>query len=230
MSEKCLDAADLERLLDAADAGADAGAETAEARRHLEKCAECRVTLDQYRSFLSRDTVPAGADRQDAHSRLGAFLAREVEGRPVAMPGPAAGSSPQRVLRRWSPVLIAACLVCLAVLVNYDGNDQQGRPSGIVRDGAENESVFTSDETATPEGFGLRWQALNEADSYQVVVLDAAMIEIERLTVDQSAEHRLDRADHPWLQTKGPFLWYVAALRDGDEIARSSVRTLEPSP
>jgi hypothetical protein len=230
MSEKCLDAADLELLLDATEAGADANAGAVEARHHLEKCAECRVKLTQYRSFMSEDRAPVGADRDAAELHLGAFIAREIAEAPITMPGPAGSPSRPRSLRRWSPVLIAACLVFVAVLVNDTGDDQQGRPSGVVRDATDAISGLNGDETPTAEGFVLRWPVSPEADTYQVVVLDAAMVEIERFTTDLSGEYRLDRGQHPWLQNKGPFLWYVTALRDGDEIARSSMRALGPSP
>ena len=56
------------------------------------------------------------------------------------------------------------------------------------------------------------------------------MAEVARFDADLSGQFPLAARDHQWLQSAGPFLWYVVALQNGDEIARSTVRTLERNP
>ncbi|MCK9996622.1 MAG: hypothetical protein KAH56_10150, partial [Candidatus Krumholzibacteria bacterium] len=132
-------------------------------------------------------------------------------------------------LRRWSPVLVAACLACVALFVGFRDDGRMGYPSGVVRDMSSTTPALDISETATDEGFVLAWTGPPDADGYQVVVLNTSMVEIDRFTVDLSGEHRLGREDHHWLHDPGPFFWYMVALRDGDEFARSAVSALESS-
>jgi len=222
MSEKCYAPEDFEHLLDLPEGHEDL--------RHLDTCTACRAELDLYRSFLSRDNVPDGADLAGANTHLGAFLDREIgDASSNIVQGPTPAGWRRLDLRRWSPVLVAACLACVALFVGFRDDGRMDYPSGIVRDTSVETPALGISETATPDGFVLTWTGPAEADGYQVVVLSTSMVEIDRFTVDLSGEHRLERADHDWLQDPGPFLWYMVALRDGDEIARSAVRALEPS-
>jgi len=220
MSEKCCTPEDFEHLLDLPDGHEDL--------RHLDTCTECRAELDLYRSFLSRDNVPDDANLADANTRLGAFLEREIGGASTTIvQGPTPTGRRRLDLRRWSPVLVAACLACVALFVGFQDDGRMDDPSGIVRDMSAETPALDISETDTADGFVLAWAGPAEADGYQVVVLNTSMVEIDRFAVDLSGEHRIGRVDHDWLQDPGPFLWYMVALRDGDEIARSVVRALE---
>ena len=218
MSEECYQPVDYDRLMELI-GNPD---EDQEDLLHLESCAECRTKLDQYRSFLSRDPVPEGANLADAHVRLGDFLEREI-----------GTATPHRAhrrpgnLRRWSPVLVAASLVCVVLLVNNRQDGRLDNPSGAVRDLSTPTSALSTSERPGEDGFFLTWTGPAEADEYKVVVLNATMAEIDRISVTGSGEYRLRQAGHPWFKDPGPYFWYLVALHDGDEIARSAVRALE---
>jgi len=220
MSEKCFTPDDFDYLLELPDGHEDL--------RHLDNCPECRSELDLYRSFLNRDNVPDCANLADANARLGAFLEREIGGTSETT---VQGSTPTGKwrfdLRRWSPVLVAACLACVALFVGFRDDGRMDYPSGVVRDISATTPALDISETATTDGFVLTWTGPADADSYQVVVLNTSMVEIDHFAVDVSGEHFLGPDDHHWLQDSGPFFWYMVALRNGDEIARSAVRALE---
>jgi len=221
MSEKCYTHDDFDYLLELPDGHEDL--------RHLDSCTSCRAQLDLYRSFLGRDNVPDGADLADANARLGAFLEREIGAASATIvQGPTPSGKRRFDLRRWSPVLVAACLAGVALLVGFRDDGRMDYPSGVVRDMSATTPALDISETGTADGFVLTWTGPADADGYQVVVLNTSMEEIDRFVVDLSGEHRLGRDDHHWLQDPGPVLWYMVALRDGDEIARSAVRALEP--
>ncbi|MDX2474364.1 MAG: hypothetical protein QNL91_11710 [Candidatus Krumholzibacteria bacterium] len=228
MSEHCYQPDDFERLLELA--------ENHEDRRHLEECAACRAEFDLYRSFMARHDVPEGADLSDAHARLGDFLAKEIVAGAATVGLDGLGqdnvidAKRHWNLRRWSPVLAAACIACVAILINLGDDQQIVSPSGVVRDMPGNHPTLASSVTTTADGFLLSWQGPATADDYEVVVLDTAMAEVARFGADLSGQFPLATRDHQWLQSAGPLLWYVVALQNGDEIARSTVRTLERDP
>jgi len=218
MADKCYKPGDFDRLLDLADGHADLG--------HMETCLDCRTQLDLYRSFLDRELVPEGADLADANARLGAFLEREIG--PAIEAGPSPKSAPRRWdVRRWSPVLVAACLVCVAIFVRYGDEGNMTDPSGVVRDLSTSTSALETSLTFSNDRFVLAWAGTAEATNYQVVFQDAALTELHRIDAGPDLQIHLDRADFPWLQGSGPVFWYVTAQRDGDNIARSSLRALE---
>ena len=223
MSGQCYEPEEFERLLDLPDDHDD--------RRHLDNCGVCRAEFDLYQSFMSRKNVPEGADLEDANARLRDFLAKEI-GTGAAGAGTSAVLNPGRRwnLRRWRPLLAAACIACIAIFINQ-GNDQRTvSPSGIVRALSGDKPALVTGSTATSDGFLLTWQGPADADSYEVVVLDTAMQEIDRFEADLSGEYLVEQQAKVWLQESGPFLWYLIAKQNGDEIARSKVRTLEPGP
>ena len=223
MSEQCYQAEDFERLLERPDDHGD--------RRHLESCVACQAELKLYRSFMNKDPVPAGADLADANARLGDFLEREIGGNEVTFADRALSDARRRWdLRRWSPVLLAASLVCVAVYLQFDDGPRMDSPSGVARDMSSETPGLVTSASGAANRLVLNWNGPAEADHYELVVLDAAMTEIDRFAGDLSGTHLLSSAKHPWLQNAGPFFWYAVALRDGDEIARSSVRALESSP
>ncbi len=223
MTDQCYQPDDFERLLELP--------EDHEERRHLATCAACRTEFALYSSFMSRDNVPAGADLADANARLGDFLAREIADGGTAVEAesaPTVGRSWD--VRRWSPMLVAACLVCVVIFVKSSDDSGIVSPSGVVRDLSSGVPVLETTEAVTTEGFVLSWNGPSDADHYQVIVVDVTMAEIARLDGELAGEYWLRRQDHSWLGNPGPFLWYVVALRDGDEIARSTVRVLESGP
>lgn len=222
MSGKCYEPADFERLLDL-----PAGHEDLQ---HLQDCVACQTEFDLFRSFLSTEPVPAGADLAAANAKLTAFLADEVVGDTTVIPGPGSAHRPKWDTRRWTPVLVAASLVCVAIFVNLGGRDQIDVPSGVVRDLSVASPDVSIRAEATPSGFHLSWQGPPTADEYQVVIMDPALDELERVVVTGSRQLQLDTAEHPWLAGAGPILWRVEAKLAGDEIARSAVRVLEPNP
>lgn len=222
MSEKCFTPDDFDYLLELPDGHEDL--------RHLDTCPECRSELDLYRSFLSRDNVPDGANLADANARLDNFLEREIGGTsPTILRGPTHSGKPRFDLRRWSPVLVAACLAGVALFVGFRDDGRMDYPSGVVRDMSTTTPALDISETATADGFVLTWTGPADADGYQVVVLNTSMVEIDRFTVDLSGEYRLGPDRYQWLQDSGPYFWYMVGLRDGDEIARSAVHALESS-
>lgn len=224
MSENCYTTGDFDRLLELIEEHPDGH----EDLQHLESCAECRSQLDFYRSFLDQGAVPEGADLADASRRLDTFLEQEIAGTAKSSQGPAPANGRRVDLRRWSPVLVAACLVCTVLLINYRNDHGPLAPSGTVRERSAPDVTLETSQIATAAGFVLTWTGPADADSLEIVILDASMTEIERFPVDPSGEYDLDRADHRWLRDAGPFFWFMVGLRDGDEIARSSVGALEP--
>ncbi|RKZ06136.1 hypothetical protein DRQ32_11540 [bacterium] len=223
MSKQCYQPGEFERLLNLPDDHED--------RRHLESCVACQAEMSLYRSFMGQEPVPAGADLADANAKLGDFLEREIGGAGETFADRALSDARKRWdLRRWTPVLLAACLVCVAMYLRFDDGTRMDSPSGVARDMSLETPGLVTSESAATSGFMLNWNGPAEADSYELVVMDTAMTEIERITGDPSGTHLLSSEEHPWLQGSGPFFWYAVALQDGDEIARSTVRALEPSP
>ncbi len=223
MSGQCYEPEEFERLLDLAGDHDD--------RRHLEACGVCRAEFDLYQSFMSRENVPEGADLEDANARLRGFLAKEIgTGEAGAKPGVILTSDRRWNMRRWSPILAAACIAAVAIFINLGDDQQIVAPSGVVRDMAGDNTGLVAAVSPATDGFLFTWQGEVGADSYEIVVLDTAMQQIDRFEAGASGEYRIRRQDHPWLRKPGPYLWYLIARQNGDEIARSKVRTLEPGP
>jgi hypothetical protein len=224
MADSCYTPGDFDRLLGMLTAHPEGHQDL----RHLDDCTRCRAELEFYRSFLDRDRVPAGADPVDARKRLNAFLEHEfggVESSSAPAPGPARRRP--RELRRWSPVLVAACLVCAVLFANHRQDIGPDLPSGTVRNLVDASGTLDIKATARADGVVLHWTGPAEADAYRIVILDSTMAEIARFDGGLSGEFRIGPTDRARLQGPGPFLWYVAAVLDGDEIVRSAVQAFE---
>jgi len=219
VTDQCYQASEFDRLLEL-----PAGHEDLD---HLSSCSTCQENLDLYKSFLAPAEGASSGDILDSHQRLLAFLNDESDQHPEPIP------LPRRKFGTFSRVALAAaaCLACMAILVNLDFLGQRGvpnYPSGVVRDLSEGSSQWQVSEKSTPGGFLLQWVAHPVADSYEVVVLDASLNQVDRFAVPSTGEFLLLSAQFSWLQNQpGPFFWSLVALNNGDEIARSSVRSLE---
>jgi hypothetical protein len=76
----------------------------------------------------------------------------------------------------------------------------------------------------------MEWDPFAGADAYQVIVLDTGLLEILRVDAGSGLGATLEApAIHTLPEREEGLLWRVIALRDGNQIARSALHSIEPS-
>jgi hypothetical protein len=189
MVDRCLPAEDLADILALPDDD--------ERRRHVDDCPRCRTLARRYRDFLSPAPLPPEADAEAASRAL---RDRLVTALPELAPSLEAedATSDRRVHIDWRPtrrswrpfVAVAAVLVCCLGLLSI--RDQLLEPApepGIMRGDDLGPAALVIDGTAA--GFDLSWGLPDGTDQVEIVLIDAALVEIERIGVGPVNQHRL---------------------------------------
>jgi hypothetical protein len=203
------------------------GSEPNEAqRRHIEECHRCRALTSSYELFLQDGGLPEGADAESAAKLLGDFLEREI-----ATDQEKVGILPRRSRGfRPGPAILAAAAVLVAV-VGWSVAQQRGGgdPSVVI---LRNEAAAYALQLETPEiqddnRFLFRWNAVKNADLYDLVILDGQQAEALRVGAGTENSYLADPEAFEVLKDR-PTPWFVrvVALLEGDEIERSLPRLL----
>jgi len=201
-------------------------------RVHVEMCPRCSAFLASYQSFVNEEAV-AGADPDDAHARLTAFVASEI-GAPQETAAGAKGPTRKGFLSRVTeglfmrPAWVAAALVVVAAGVLWwapwttDETVLRGsKPADVSQP-----LVLSEPQKLSAGGVRLEWTSMSGADSYQVVLYDKDFNEIARLEPTNRTTLDIDRSMLP-SDSPGSLVWRVVALQRGDEIGASDPAFLE---
>ena len=180
-------------------------------RRHADACPRCSAAVTAYREFLRAD-APRGANVGDADRRLARFIGERVEG--VETPRPSRVRLPNL---RWA--VAAAVMVVGAALIAK----QMDRSDGVVLRGEPRaELSVLAPRTLADGSVELGWNALNDADQYQVVLLRGDLIEVARMVPTTELRATVNRASLP----DDVVRWQVVALREGAIIVESTPQEL----
>ena len=180
-------------------------------RRHAETCPRCSAAMTAYREFLRAES-PRGADVHDADRRLARFITERVEG--VAQTQSARFRWP---VMRWA--VAAAVVVVGATIVAK----QMDRSDGTVLRGDERVELSTlAPRTLADGSVELSWDAVPDADRYQVTLLRKDLTEVARMVATTELRATLDRASLP----SEAVSWQVSAFREGAVIVESAPQAL----
>jgi hypothetical protein len=73
------------------------------------------------------------------------------------------------------------------------------------------------------------WDPVDEAGAYQVIVLDTGLIEVYRIDATPDLEATLEASSILALPDRDEgLLWRVVAYRNGKEVARSALHSIDP--
>jgi hypothetical protein len=184
--------------------------ESSEARAHAERCPRCHELLASYDQFQSARSL-AGSDADDAAARLGVFLDQLPHAR-VA--------SPRRSLPRLRWALPAAAVAAGALFFLLP-RATEIPDRAVLREEGPSGFALLSPQTVE-EGWILRWNQLDGADSYELRLYSTSLNELRRIGPIDGTETTLAFPDEEGLT----WLWRVIALRNGDEIGQTDVGTL----
>lgn len=205
--------------------------------QHLETCPRCRARLAEYRRFLAPGPAPADANLGDAERRLADALEREAGARPNAgatlRPATPGGLRALFGAPAWRPALGVAAALLLVSVIYLAVERPFGRGDRVILRGESHPGAKDGFELALPRPgqagtLDLRWTPVAGADAYEVRIFDAGLTAVARLTPVSGTSVTLRHADlPPGIESHTSLIWRVAALRAGDEIALSSVGTLQ---
>ncbi len=180
-------------------------------RRHADVCPRCSAAMTAYREFL-RAEAPRGARVADADRHLARFIGERVEGVEVAPP----------VRFRWPNLrwaVAAAVVVVGATLIAK----QMDRGDGVVLRGEPRVELSVLEARTLANGsIELGWNAVPDADQYQVVLLRNNLTEVARMVATTELRATLDRSSLP----SDAVRWQVAAFREGAVIIESTPQEL----
>ncbi|HEU4929692.1 MAG TPA: hypothetical protein VFU38_07660 [Candidatus Krumholzibacteria bacterium] len=180
-------------------------------RRHAEACPRCSAALAAYREFLRADS-PRGANIADADRRLARFINDRVEGVEKVHHGRF-----RLPTFRWA-VAVAAVIVGATVIAK-----QMDRSDRVVLRGEERVDLSARAPRTLADGsveFG--WNAVPDADAYQVVLLREDLTEVARMVATTELAATLSRSSIP----SDAVRWQVVALREGAIIVESTPQEL----
>ncbi|MFC1572860.1 hypothetical protein ACFL6M_04595 [Candidatus Eisenbacteria bacterium] len=229
MSEQCYSAEEL--------AGIAGLPEDHPRRAHLADCACCRAQLILFRKFMD-PALPAGAQEERAEEELTAAVRRKVWGEAESDSGRAEQDTltlaregrhlrAAFALRLLRPVLAIAAVVMAVLAVQQVWPPQRERPDNVILRGGSRETILVADPVRLPNGqIRLTWNALESNVVYRVVFYDVTQKEILRIDAAGDTVAILDPSEIPASEERAGLLWRVVAMRDGDELAASSTRTL----
>jgi hypothetical protein len=193
-------------------------------RRHVEGCARCRAMLEAYRIFLEAPPPLPELDAADVRARMTAARASEATGH-IPTVRRAVGRRRARVTwSDWRLAGAAAALVVVAGLlyatrdlrqkseVNLRGVERRRQPAPEIL-----ESSRDSNGTLT-----IRWRAVPAATNYRVMLFGAGLDLLGQVEAGSRTELVLAPPQLP-PGSHGPVYGQVVALRDGQEIATSSL-------
>jgi len=217
MEMKCID---IERIAEVTELSADDPV-----RQHVESCPRCRNLLRSYLSFAGAAPVE-GFAIESARRQLDAFIDATVGA--GATPGPSRFSLFMRGLMRPAPLLTAAAVAVIAAAVIW----QQSRgPEGVKlrEDPVASHMTLAPAEVRADGSIRLSWDAVPNADAYQVRVYGPGLTEIYRCPDTAETAVVIDRSALPSdLPPTLDLMWRVYALQSGDVIQTSapgSIRT-----
>lgn len=196
-------------------------------REEAERCPRCRSLIRQYTAFATGAIFdPVEAATVKAHLRQ--FLDSEV--RHGARTAGKGGNFWERLVAaiRARPLQLAGAAVAAAVVIVIVAPWLRPENGDIVLRGegdAHAEFALRPVESA-PGHVVLRWPSVPGAESYRIVIYDAAFDELVSSTVrDTSLAVPVSNLISAW-QTAPTLQWEVEALRYGDVMARSEVGLL----
>jgi hypothetical protein len=201
-------------------------------RVHVESCSRCSAFLASYQSFVKEEAAE-GADPDDAHNRLTAFVASEIGPPPETAAG-AKGPTRKGFLSRVTeglgmrPAWAAAALVVVVAGVLWwapwtpDETVLRGsKPADVLQP-----LVLSEPQNVSAGAVRLEWTPMSGADSYQVVLYDKDFNQVARLEPTKSTTLDIDRSMLS-ADTPSRLNWRVIALQRGDEIGASDPASFE---
>jgi len=180
-------------------------------RRHAVACPRCSAAVVAYREFLRADS-PRGADVADADRRLASFINERIEGVEKVHRAPFRFPT-----FRWA--VAAAVMVAGAALIakQMDSSDR------VVLRGDERVALSVQARRTLADGsVEFSWNAVPDADAYQVVLLREDLTEVARMVATTDLGATLDRSSIPSEAVR----WQVTALREGAIIVESTPQEL----
>jgi hypothetical protein len=198
-------------------------------RAEVEACPRCGSRLLEFQMFLRGDDV-AGAQPADAEARLSERLG--AHGASLLGRGVGARDGWWMRLRRLlaSPQVAVPALVAMAVIAVgiWRWQPWVDRSLEVRSTTAEAPTVaIVSEQADSDGGLAIAFKPVPSADAYAVRLLRADFTEIRRLGPVTTASIKIDSADVPAGER---VYWQVVALKSGDEIAVSPIRSFPPAP
>jgi hypothetical protein len=116
----------------------------------------------------------------------------------------------------------------LAVAITQIRTPTREKPGPIVFRGSEPSSLTASNPERMPDSMiKFSWSAVEDADHYQLIIMDGHRNELIRFDAGTEATISVDPASIPGFGEPGAVhLWRIVAIQEGDEIARSGLRSL----
>lgn len=221
MTEECYPIEDLEGVLAAVKRG--------ERPAHLENCPRCRALLDACAVFLDPPDLPEGSNLTEAARRLSLPALAGFEdprARSVVQERVSPARPRFRLTHPWlRPVWIlgAAALAIVAVRELRTSGDGVA-PSGMMRGSESGVAVVEVQppEVASNGEILLRWDAVQGADAYALVLYRVDLTVLDRRRLPATPSHVLSPDEVQSLARRGTRYWQIVAFDTGLEIARSS--------
>jgi len=213
-------------------------AESDPRRRHLDDCPRCRALVVSYRQFLDPGSEEMASYGTEEHERLNAFRERLAGIAPVATPAPG-GTMPAPVAekRSWAERLFTPGLrplwavVAIAIAFGVMKIAPTHPPENVVptlRGGTPEALTVRTPTYGDAGAVTLVWNAVPEADHYEVRFFSSALTELGRHAAGGDTVATLAAADLPLPYRSGEaILFRVVALKDGDELATSAPGSLK---
>jgi hypothetical protein len=190
-------------------------------RVHTQDCPRCGARLASLYLFCDPQPLPVGADLTDAEARLARSLRREL-------------AVPRAGILRFAgrrSLAVAALLVVMAGL--YAGSDLlRPAPTIVLRETPFTTLILRLGAVDWQREGTLRvaWSSVPGAEVYAVLLVDAGGDELKRLDGTAACELVVTPGAMGAAAAASPLFVQVAALRSGDEIARSLPRLVPSRP
>jgi hypothetical protein len=226
MTDKCFRLDELDALLDLG--------EDDPRQRHLADCPLCRARLAAYRTFLEDSPPLPGSRPEEAAAHLEKFIENVLHGgaEPAGSRGEPGFRARMRLGIGWRRGLVlaataAAAVILIVVLVPLrDGGRRRIAPLRGPEPSATGESALTARPAFIRNGsIVFSWSPVPEADGYEIHLFDTALDETARFDAGTDTSMQIRIAEIP--RTDALLLWRVVALREGGEVARSHLTSLD---
>jgi hypothetical protein len=203
-------------------------------QRHLAECPLCRARLAAYRAFLADKPPLPGSRPGEAASRLEEFIEKTIRGgpEPAGSRGEPGFWARMRLGSGWRRglalgVTAAAAVILIVILVPFrDGGRRRIAPLRGLEPSGTGESAFAAHRAVAENGSVVfSWSPVPEADGYEIHMFNTALDETARFEAGADTGMRVRIDEIP--QTGTLLLWRVVAVREGGEIARSPLRSLD---